>query len=62
MASTPSNNPFRIDAWVVLPEHLYCVWTLPPGDADFMAVFHIPSIGCERHLSSGLMRRRQRHG
>jgi putative transposase len=27
--------PFRIDAVVVLPEHLHCVWTLPPGDADF---------------------------
>ena len=27
--------PFRIDAWVVLPEHLHCVWTLPSGDADF---------------------------
>lgn len=27
--------PFRIDAWVLLPEHLHCIWTLPPGDADF---------------------------
>jgi len=26
---------FHIDAWVVLPDHLHCVWTLPPGDADF---------------------------
>ncbi|MGZ8250645.1 MAG: hypothetical protein ACXWUF_21700 [Methylomagnum sp.] len=24
--------PFHVDAWVVLPEHLHCVWTLPPGD------------------------------
>jgi len=28
-------NPFFIDAWVVLPEHMHCVWTLPDGDADF---------------------------
>ena len=28
-------HPFAIDAWVVLPEHTHCVWTLPPGDADF---------------------------
>jgi putative transposase len=28
-------HPFRIDAWVVLPEHMNAVWTLPPGDADF---------------------------
>ena len=24
-----------IDAWVVLPDHLHGVWTLPPGDDDF---------------------------
>src|SRR6202022_2044163 len=27
--------PFRVDAWVVLPDHLHCLWTLPQGDADF---------------------------
>ncbi len=27
--------PFKIVAWVVLPDHLHCVWTLPPGDADY---------------------------
>ena len=27
--------PFRIDAWVVLPDHMHCLWTLPSGDADF---------------------------
>jgi putative transposase len=26
---------FHIDAWVVLPEHMHCIWTLPPGDADY---------------------------
>jgi len=28
-------RPFRIDAWVVLPEHLHAVWTLPEADSDF---------------------------
>jgi putative transposase len=28
-------HPFAIDAIVILPEHLHCIWTLPPGDADF---------------------------
>ncbi|MGI4797818.1 MAG: REP-associated tyrosine transposase [Janthinobacterium lividum] len=32
---TRSRAPFAIDAWVVLPDHMHCVWTLPPGDADF---------------------------
>lgn len=27
--------PFTIDAWVLLPEHLHCIWTLPQGDSDF---------------------------
>lgn len=32
---TSTRAPFHIDAWVVLPEHMHCVWTLPPGDADY---------------------------
>ena len=28
-------HPFRIDAWVVLPEHMHAVWTLPEDDAAF---------------------------
>jgi REP-associated tyrosine transposase len=28
-------RPFTIDAWVVLPDHMHCLWTLPPGDSDF---------------------------
>jgi putative transposase len=28
-------HPFHIDAWVVLPDHMHCIWTLPAGDADF---------------------------
>jgi putative transposase len=30
-----ARHPFKIDAWVVLPEHMHCIWTLPPGDSDF---------------------------
>ena len=29
------HQPFHIDAWVVLPDHLHCVLTLPEGDADY---------------------------
>ena len=28
-------RPFEIDAWVVLPDHLHAVWTLPEGDSDY---------------------------
>ena len=27
--------PFDIDAIVILPDHLHCIWTLPDGDAGF---------------------------
>lgn len=32
---THTERPFHIDAWVVLPDHLHCVWTLPAQDRDF---------------------------
>ncbi|MBN8935011.1 MAG: transposase [Rhizobiales bacterium] len=28
-------RPFTVDAIVILPDHLHCIWTLPPGDSDF---------------------------
>ena len=28
-------HPFHIDAWVLLPDPLHCLGTLPPDDADF---------------------------
>ena len=34
---TRRERPFTINAWVVLPEHLHAIWTLPPGDADYSA-------------------------
>lgn len=32
---TRQSRPFHIDAWVVLPDHLHCIWTLPEHDADY---------------------------
>jgi len=31
-----AKRPFHIDAWVILPEHRHCLWTLLDGDADFV--------------------------
>ncbi|MCP4346921.1 MAG: transposase [Desulfobacterales bacterium] len=28
-------HPFFIDAWVLLPDHMHCIWTLPEQDTDF---------------------------
>ena len=35
IAQVRREYPFEIDAWVLLPEHIHCIWTLPPGDKDF---------------------------
>ena len=32
---TKTERPFHINAWVVLPDHMHCVWTLPEGDAAY---------------------------
>ena len=28
-------HPFQIDAFVILPDHIHCIWTLPEGVDDF---------------------------
>jgi putative transposase len=29
------SHPFAIDAIVILPDHIHCIWTLPVDDLDF---------------------------
>jgi putative transposase len=33
--ATRADHPFWIDALVLLPDHLHCIWTLAEGDADY---------------------------
>jgi putative transposase len=35
ISNTRKTHPFTIDAWVLLPDHLHCIWTLPVNDNDF---------------------------
>jgi putative transposase len=28
-------RPFVVDAWVLMPDHMHCIWTLPEGDEDY---------------------------
>lgn len=32
---TRRDHPFHIDAWVVLPDHMHCIWTLPEADSAY---------------------------
>jgi putative transposase len=43
-------HPFQINTWVVLPEHLHCVWILPPGDSDFSLRWRLIKSGFSREL------------
>ena len=33
--TTKQEQPFTIDAIVILPDHLHTIWRLPDGDSDF---------------------------
>ena len=54
--ATRAARPFAIDAWVVLPDHLHCVWTLPEGDADFSTRWGAIKGRFSRGLRAGRMR------
>ena len=46
-------RPFDVDAIVVLPDHLHCIWTLPPGDANYAVRWaHIKGV-FSRNVSRG---------
>lgn len=35
IATIRDDRPFVIDGWVLLPDHLHTIWTLPTDDADY---------------------------
>jgi putative transposase len=43
-------RPFEIVAWVVLPDHLHAMWTLPGGDADFPGRWSLIKAGFSRAI------------
>jgi putative transposase len=50
---TRARAPFRIDAWVVLPDHMHCLWTLPEGDPDFAGRWRAIKIAFVKSLPAG---------
>ena len=59
-----SRKPFSIDAIVVLPDHLHCLWTPPSGDADFSSRWHDIKANFARSIPPGerLSNRRRSKG
>jgi len=62
--TTMRDHPFSIDAMVVLPDHLHCVWQLPPGDDDFAKRWRLIKARFSRCVDGGerISASRQRKG
>ncbi len=43
-----TNFPFAVDAWVLLPEHMHCIWTLPEQDTNYSRRWNIIKGGFTR--------------
>jgi len=62
--------PFRIDALVLLPDHLHTIWSLPLGDTDYskrwawikkeFSQAWLSIGGCEQLISEARIRRRRK--
>ena len=46
-------HPFTVNAIVVLPDHLHCLWTLPPGDAGYPTRWRLIKTRVTQHYGAG---------
>ncbi|MAK92472.1 MAG: transposase [Oleibacter sp.] len=64
IAEVRKSQPFDIDAWVVLPDHMHCIWTLPENDTAYSArigrfkILTSKALGYSGKRDSGLWQRR----
>lgn len=49
-----AKRPFVVDAAVVLPDHLHCIWTLPPDDSDFATRWRLIKTWFTKHCNPAL--------
>jgi putative transposase len=52
------NYPFYIDAIVILPDHIHCIWRLPPEDSNFSVRWKL----IKRYFSLGMAIPSTTHG
>ncbi|MEK8015656.1 MAG: transposase [Candidatus Parabeggiatoa sp.] len=55
-----SRHPFKIDAIVVLPEHLHAIWTLPKDDSDYATRWMLIKSNFSRNVPKGERRNMSR--
>jgi len=63
-AHVKHKHPFKIEAAVILPDHLHCIWTLPEGDADFSTRWGLIKANFSRQIDNGerISQSRQKRG
>lgn len=52
-ADTRRRYPFTMNAVVILPEHLHCIWTLPDGDSDYSLRWRMLKAQFSRSIVAG---------
>ncbi|SDK99998.1 REP-associated tyrosine transposase [Paracoccus chinensis] len=50
---TRAERPFGIEAWVVLPDHLHCIWRMPEGNADYATRWRLIKARFSRGVEPG---------
>ena len=50
------SRPFEIDAMVVMPDHLHCLWTSPSGDSDYATRWRMIKTRFTKHCDPALRR------
>jgi putative transposase len=55
-----SRRPFDIEAVVILPDHLHCVWLLPEEDADFSTRWRLIKHHFSTNIKLPVNRRREK--
>ena len=52
-AYAKQRKPFVMDAVVILPEHLHCIWTLPTDDSDISTRWNLLKGYFSRSIEKG---------
>ena len=53
-------RPFEIDAMVILPDHIHCLWRMPAGDADYASRWREIKKATSREISRVTNQRHER--
>jgi putative transposase len=60
LRAVQARHPFQMDAVVVLPDHLHCVWSLPDGDTDYSTRWGLIKAAFSRTVERGERRSQSR--